>query len=76
MADCRETLTRAARLGFRLLREDCGQDLVEYALLTAGLGLVSSATWPAIADTIGSVYQALDQNTQGLWVPPDPGGGP
>jgi Flp pilus assembly pilin Flp len=57
----------------RLLREERGQDLIEYALLTAALGLVGIAAWPAIAATTGDVYQQLDTNTQDLWEMPDPG---
>jgi Flp pilus assembly pilin Flp len=59
----------------RLLRDECGQDLIEYVLLTATIGLSAIATWPLIATAIGVSYQQLDSNTQNLWVPPDPGGG-
>jgi Flp pilus assembly pilin Flp len=59
----------------RLLRDECGQDLIEYVLLTATIGLSAIATWPLIATAIGVSYQQLDQNTQNLWVPPNPGGG-
>jgi Flp pilus assembly pilin Flp len=59
----------------RLLRDDRGQDIIEYVLLTAGIGVVSIATWPGIEAAIRVSYQALDTNTQNLWVPPDPAGG-
>lgn len=72
----RDTAAQVAALGRRLWADDRGQDLVEYALATAGLGLVSIATWPAIATALGAAYQALDQGTQGLWQPPGPGGAP
>lgn len=66
-----------SRLGLwsRLVDDQRGQDLVEYALLTAAVGLVAIATWPAVATAIGAAYRALDANTQGLWEPPPPGGG-
>jgi Flp pilus assembly pilin Flp len=60
----------AARL---LARDDRGQDLIEYALLTAGLGIAGAATWPLIVTSIGTAYRTLDINTQNLWEPPPPG---
>jgi Flp pilus assembly pilin Flp len=63
------------RLLARLLGEEHGQDIIEYVLLTAGIGVVSIATWPGIESAIRVSYQALDTNTQNLWVPPDPAGG-
>lgn len=58
-----------------LVKDDRGQDLIEYALLTAAIGLAGAATWPIIVNTIGTTYRALDTNTQGLWEPPPPSGG-
>jgi len=58
-----------------LLRDDRGQDLIEYALLTGAIGVAGAATWPLIATTLGAAYRALDANTQNLWEPPPPGGG-
>lgn len=59
----------------RLLRDDDGQDIVEYALLTAGIGLAGVATWPLIAAGIGAAYANFDTRTQDLWIVPDPGVG-
>jgi len=58
------------------LGDDRGQDLVEYALLTAAIGLAGAATWPLVEGSIATAYRALDTNTQNLWNPPPPGGGP
>lgn len=58
------------------LRDDRGQDLIEYALLTAAIGLAGAATWPSIERAIESAYRALDANTQSLWEPPPPAGSP
>lgn len=63
-----------ARLLWRLVRDEDGQDLIEYALLTAGLGLAGIAVWPAIAAAVGNAYQRLDASTQSLWEVPNPGG--
>ena len=56
----------------RLLVDDSGQDLIEYALLTAGIGLAGAAVWPAITAAVGTSYGNLDTRTQGLWRVPDP----
>jgi Flp pilus assembly pilin Flp len=57
----------------RLISEDDGQDVVEYALLTAGIGVVSIATWPLIETGIKNAYSGFDANTQQKWEVPDPG---
>ena len=59
----------------RLLSAERGQDIIEYVLLTAALGITSIAVWPLISASIGQSYQQLDSNTQDLWVPPNPAGG-
>jgi Flp pilus assembly pilin Flp len=59
----------------RLVRDERGQDLVEYALLTGTVGLAAIATWPLIVTAIGQAYTALDGNTQAIAAPPNPGGG-
>ena len=66
---------RALRLAVRLAVEDHGQDLVEYALLTAAIGLAGAVAWPNIVDSMGATYQGWDTGVQDLWEPPDPGGG-
>ena len=58
----------------RLIRDDEGQDLIEYALLTAGLGLAGIAVWPAITTAVGVAYGTWDTRTQGLWETPPPSG--
>jgi len=71
-------MTLASRLVRQLTdlwRDERGQDLIEYALLTAAVGVASAATWPVIADAIGSAYTSLESNTRDLWEPPPPGGG-
>ena len=57
-----------------LIRDDNGQDVIEYALLTAGLGLVGIGVWPAITTAIGVAYGNFDTRTQNLWEVPNPGG--
>ena len=51
---------------YRFVAEEQGQDVIEYALLTAGIGLAGLAVWPLIADAIGVAYQAFDSRTQDI----------
>jgi Flp pilus assembly pilin Flp len=57
----------------RLLFDEDGQDVIEYALLTASVGLMGIATWPLVAAGIGATYQRLNTQTQGVWEVPNPG---
>lgn len=59
----------------RLLADERGQDIIEYVLLTATIGVSAIAVWPLIEASIALTYSTLDTDTQNLWVPPDPGGG-
>lgn len=56
----------------RLLREDDGQDLVEYALLGAFIGVVSVLVWQSIVSLLGDRYTDYNTNVPQLWEPPDP----
>jgi Flp pilus assembly protein, pilin Flp len=60
----------------RLLREEAGQDLIEYALLTALIGTVGILAWQNIGSGIGNAYSWWDTGIQDLsGCTPDPGGG-
>ena len=50
--------------------DECGQDLVEYALLTALIGLVGLAVWSTIVNLIGQRYGEYDTGVQNLWESP------
>ncbi len=56
----------------RLAREEQGQDLIEYALLTAFIGLAGMAAWTAMQGSLGAMYAARDAGTQSIWLTPDP----
>jgi Flp pilus assembly pilin Flp len=64
------------RLLERLIREDTGQDLVEYALLVAFFGVAFLAVWTGIADAVQASYGSTSATVSGLSEPPDPGGSP
>ena len=60
----------------RLLRDEGGQDVIEYALLGALIGIAAILTWRQIATTTGVVYGNADAAVQGVsGCTPDPGGG-
>jgi len=56
----------------RLLQEETGQDLVEYALLTSLIGFASAGVFPYIMNAIGNVYLTWETSVNGLWEPGDP----
>jgi len=56
----------------RLLCDEDGQDLIEYALLTATIGLVGSAAWALMSDNIQTLYTGWDAGVNDLWEPEDP----
>jgi len=56
--------------------DDSGQDVIEYALLGAVVGIASILTWKVLVKTVGNVYKAADADVQGVSAcTPDPGGG-
>jgi Flp pilus assembly pilin Flp len=55
---------------------DSGQDVIEYALLAAIVGIASILTWQLLVTTVGDVYSAADSSVQGVSAcTPNPGGG-
>lgn len=59
----------------RLLLETDGQDLIEYALLTAFIGLVGFAAWSAMLTNVGNMYTNITGVVWNAWRPADPVGG-
>ena len=57
----------------RIVREDGGQDLIEYALLSALIGIVGILAWTNVGSAIFTTYSSWDTNTQTLSATtPDP----
>ena len=53
--------------------DECGQDLIEYALLGALIGIVGIVAWTTVGSAIGTTYGGWDTNVQGLSATtPDP----
>lgn len=57
----------------RLLREESGQDLIEYGLLTGIVVAVGFVIFTTIQGKMGAAYQAWEGNAQTNWVPNPPG---
>ena len=67
---------RAAGLFRRFVVEESGQDIVEYTLLAALVGIAALVAWNQLITTVGNVYTAADTGTQTVSAcTPDPGGG-
>ena len=50
-----------------------GQDLIEYALLTAAVGLAGLATWPLIETAVGTTLPGAGRPNTGLVATASPG---
>jgi Flp pilus assembly pilin Flp len=60
----------------RFFVDDSGQDIVEYALLGALVGIASILTWQQIAASVSDLYDAANTGVQELSAcTPNPGGG-
>ena len=58
----------------RLLYEESGQDLVEYGLLSALVGIAAILVWQQLVDTVGATYTAAAADVQTMAAcTPDPG---
>jgi Flp pilus assembly pilin Flp len=67
-------LNDARTLVVRLLVDDDGQDLVEYALLTGIVAVVAAVALPT-AGALRAIYNDWVGNVHDLWEPPPPSGG-
>jgi Flp pilus assembly pilin Flp len=55
-------------------READGQDVIEYGLLSAFIGIVTIAVWIGIQGNLQAAYIDYDTDVQNLWESPNPGG--
>lgn len=62
-------------LAIRLLRDDRGQDLVEYALLASLIGFAGLFVVASILDAIRTTYGSHVTAVNNLWESPAPSGG-
>ena len=61
---------------FRLVIDDRGQDLVEYALLSGAIGVAGILLFPVIAGAMGTAYSSWNDAVKAAWEPCPPGGCP
>lgn len=60
----------------RFVRDESGQDLIEYGLLTAIIGIVGVLAFSTFAGQMENAYGTWNTNSQALWEPCPPGGCP
>jgi Flp pilus assembly pilin Flp len=65
--------SRLARvLAVRFISDDSGQDLIEYALLTAIIGVSAVLIFPVLSTTMGAAYSSWNTAGQNAWQPCPP----
>jgi Flp pilus assembly pilin Flp len=68
--------SRKTKMLRRLLTEDAGQDIVEYGLLAALIGVASVLIWQTLVTQIQTTYSNANTDVQTVSAcTPDPGGG-
>jgi Flp pilus assembly pilin Flp len=56
----------------RFVRDQSGQDLVEYGLLVGAVAAVGVALFPAIVTALGVAFLQWNTGVNNLWLPPPP----
>jgi Flp pilus assembly pilin Flp len=60
----------------RALRDDAGQDTVEYALLAMIFGVAGALVFPVLRDAVAAAFVGSTEAAYEIWVPSDPGATP
>ena len=63
---------RVAGLLKRLYREEAGQDLIEYVLLTGIIAIAGILVFPTIQSKMAAAYLNWNAGAQAIWDPPPP----
>jgi len=76
MMEARDKLNRTAqyccRRAVRLISDERGQDLIEYALLTGIVAVGWVLLGGPLTTRMAAAYQAWNTNAKSLWIPPPP----
>lgn len=56
----------------RFVREEDGQDLIEYGLLAGAIAAAGVAVFPGIVTAMSDAFQQWNTDINSEWVPPDP----
>ena len=67
---CRRATHRVGLLLRRLARDDAGQDLIEYTLLTGIIAIAGILVFPTIQSKMAAAYQDWNDNAQAIWEAP------
>ena len=71
-----ERLVEGKVMLLRFVKDDSGQDLIEYALLAAFIGICTITAWLNVPPAIAAKYAAWDASVQTISsCTPDSGGG-
>lgn len=71
---CARLAHRGLHRSLSFVRDEAGQDLVEYALLTATIGLAGLTALSLLRTTMGTSYGSWTGAVYGLWETPAPTG--
>ena len=66
----------ARAVAARFATDDSGQDLIEYALLTAIIGISGVAILSTLSKKMGTAYSSWNAAGQNAWEPPCPKSAP
>jgi len=69
---CRHATERMRRLLRQLARDDAGQDLIEYALLTGMIAIAGILLFPTIQSRMADAYQDWNDNAYAISEAPPP----
>jgi Flp pilus assembly pilin Flp len=72
MNGCRRATERMRRLLRQLARDDAGQDLIEYALLTGMIAIAGILLFPTIQSRMADAYQDWNDNAYAISEAPPP----
>jgi Flp pilus assembly pilin Flp len=63
---------RLTSIAARLACDDGGSDLIEYALLTALVGILGILSFTNLSGPMSNNYTGWDSSVRSLWIPPAP----
>jgi Flp pilus assembly pilin Flp len=63
---------RLTRLVAAFVCDDCGSDLLEYALLTALVGLTGFLAFSQVSTKMSTAYTGWNNAADSRWIPPAP----
>ena len=69
---CRRATHRVGPLRRQLARDDVGQDLIEYALLTGIIAIAGILLFPTIQSKMADAYQDWNDNAHAISDAPPP----